>query len=150
MKKLLIVCIIGLLLTGCAADEKPVKLNENAINGLPYGTREYIKSENPDVVTMKYLIKNAEDYIGGFVIVAGKVDRVDVTDYSKEDLSIMSDRAIEVLKDVISYDVYLDGADRPLTDNTDNPNVDTGKEYYFYVSVNKIIDHTFNIIDVFN
>jgi hypothetical protein len=62
----------------------------------------------------------------------------------------MSDRAIEVLKDVISYDVYLDGADRPLTDNTDNPNVDTGKEYYFYVSVNKIIDHTFNIIDVFN
>jgi hypothetical protein len=144
MKKILAllpVCMV--LLISCSKEQAVQKASQELISLFPYGIQTLVSTDT-DVVSMEYLVKHAEDYKSElfeekFVIVKGKITDIDVTDYSKEDLSIMENKeAAELLSDVVSYDYYIDDITEPLTNNSDYLDIDESKEYYFIVKVSQI------------
>lgn len=165
MKKVIInIILFCLLLIGCRSKEKSYKIDENLLNKFPSSIQGVIKEVNPDIVTMKYLINNSDKYkteLGSdrndfFVIVKGTVTDIKKTNYSNEDLSILKNEDMaSLLKNTISYSYSIDKNNTPLEDSItigeQEPNIDTDKEYYFFVTVNKYgNEYSYNIIDYFN
>jgi hypothetical protein len=164
MKYLILTILSCVLLVSCGTTNKSNKIDEELLNKFPSDTQELLKDVNPDLIDIKYLIDNSEKYKTEldsdrndfFVVVKGDVTEIDKTDYSGEDLSIMENKeAAELLKNTISYDIHLDNNSIPLSDNIllgePEPKIETGKEYYFFIHVSKIVDdYNYSIIDCFN
>lgn len=138
---LLFVCMV--FLTACNKEQSVQKASQEVISLFPFGIHSLVDTET-DIVSMEYLVKHAEDYKSelseeNFVIVKGKITDIDVTDYSKEDLSIMENKeAAELLSNVVSYDFYIDNSTEPLTNNSDYLDLEENKVYYFVVKVSEI------------
>lgn len=167
MKRLIIVLMLIASLTGCGKGnetETATKIDDKLMNHFSMSDQLFFKDTNPDVVSMSYLIKNARDYVTEigtgrndfFVLVKGTVTGIEVTDYSKEDLSFMENQDVAAfLKDVISYDIYIDNAEEPLSDNIKTgdkePSIEENKEYYFMVSVSELTgDYSFSVLEIYN
>lgn len=142
-KTLAIISVCMVLLISCSKEQSVQKASQEVISLFPYGIQTLVDTET-DIVSMEYLVKHAEEYKSelieeNFVIVKGEITDIDVTDYSKEDLSIMGNKeAAELLSDVVSYDYYIDDITDPLTNNSDYLEIDENKEYYFIVKVSQI------------
>lgn len=164
MKYLIITILSCVLLAGCGTNNKSNKIDEELLNKFPSDTQEVLKDVNPDLIDINYLVDNSEKYKtelasdrnNFFVVVKGTVTDINKTDYSSEDLSIMENKdAAELLKNTISYDIYLDKVKVPLSENIQTgevePDIKQGKEYYFFIYVTKIVDdYNYSIIDYFN
>lgn len=158
--------IIAFALTGCLQATQPTsfRIDDELMNMFPTDTQYFLKDVNPDVVSMEYLIENYEKYkteIGSdrndfFVIVKGTITDIKITNYSKEDLTIMENKEMaKLLENVISYDFYLDNCDLPLGENIlsgdPEPTLEIDKEYYFFVTVSELADEpSFSVIEIFN
>lgn len=156
MKKFITIFICTIILTGCSA--KPERLDDKALNCFSYDSKILVQSVNPDLVTMDYLIKHPDDYVTPidttdddfFVVVKGKVTSIKVTDYSKEDLSIMDNKeAAELLSSQIGYEYNIDDSTDFLS-NYDDIGITEDKEYYFMVCVREIGNsYSFLVLDAF-
>jgi len=153
MKKLILfLCVY--LMVGCSKSsnlQKPSTIDTIDMNAFPYEIQLLLENNKPDVVSMDYLVDNPEDYVTDlmanendfFVLVKGAVSSIDITDYSKEDLSIMENKdAANLLSNTTAYDYYLGDSEVALsgsfTGGEKVTDVEKGHEYYFTVVVREI------------
>ena len=166
MKKIVITLLLisSNLLVGCNKIADVAKLDDKQMNMFPSSVKVILEDANPDIVSMDYLEEHAKDYAiefetdrnDYFVILKGTVTDVNIIDYSKEDLSILDNEDKEtLLKDIISYEYYIDESKSYINTSINigekEPDIDDGKEYYFFIIVNEIgNDYVYNIVDYFN
>ena len=157
MKKIILALLALALLTGCSTtNKKPTKLTDTHLDKMPKDKQIFFSNEDYDVVSMDYFIKHKEDYISElgenkFVFITGEIVDINITDYSKEDLSIMSNQDMaELIKNLVSYKIYLYDSDEYLSEDIKNYepelDIDIGDEYLFFVSVTK---HGNNILEMY-
>lgn len=163
MKKIIILVLSAIILTSCNKKETVEKFDTTTLKQFDWETRVFIEDMDPDIVSMSYLVKNADKYLSDvfaaqykYVFVKGTVTDIKITDYSKEDLSIMNKPEMEeVLSQTISYDIYLDNIEEPLSDNISigepEPDIEIGKEYYFMVNVSELVGkYSFNVLEIYD
>lgn len=163
MKKIIILILFAIILTSCNKKETVEKFDTATLKQFDWETRVFIEDMDPDIVSMDYLVKNADKYLSDvfaaqykYVFVKGTVTDIKITDYSKEDLSIMSNQEVaEFLSQRISYDIFLDGVEESLSENIiigePEPDIEIGKEYYFMVSVSELVGrYSFSILEIYD
>ena len=165
MKKIIyLIIVMSLFLVSCNKSEKAVKIDDELLNKFPRDAQAILKNANPDLVTIDYLVENADNYAvefdtdrnDFFVVLKGTVTEITTTDYSKEDLSILeNDDAIEIMKNTLYFDYRIDDSEttigKSISIGEDEPKIKLEKEYYFFIIVTEIVDkYNFSIVNYFN
>lgn len=159
MKRLSIIIILSLLLTGCSSTNVR-KIDDKLLNHFSSSDQALLQEVNPDVVTMEYLVKHSKDYAceldtdrnDFFVLMHGTITDISIRSYDEEEVRALlpADMADTLLASTVA-DVYIDGCADSIRVDIDEFPVETGAEYYFFVHVSESFEgYSYNAFQVFD
>lgn len=150
------------LLNGCSSVEK---INQDELESFPSEIQDVILATNPDVVSIEYLLKNSDDYVldikevsiekylTNFVIVTGRIAKIEEIIYSEEENDFLLDKykdneeMLNVIFNYKRYNVYIDESKLPIEYSVPAENeldIKENFEYYFITKVSSYYEGSYN------
>lgn len=139
-RKIIALLLLSIVLSACGP-EKPRKLNGTELSVLTTLDKLFVSENNPDVVSIKYLDKHAEEYSeldfpNDIVYVEGIVERIEVIEKDPDFKEKHKDDPMYEYYDfdIPRYEVYLKGSDSAIKISDYDFSIKEGGCYLFEVS----------------